>query len=263
MKVTGGISWFGGPNDKMNTGTALGLPDTTRGIAVYNQKTLGGYWKVKWPNGKVTVERQVDIGPAPWTNRKIDFTSSAIKAAGYTESNFPTDKQATIEYLGKNNPGPIAPTPTPVSNPLAQLDKILGPNRARGPAPTSFKLPTVAKPASANTSVKGAANFEGTQVAGWIAPVLTYARAHGWKGSLNSGVRSFADQSRIYNSGVRPAARPGTSNHEMTAFPGGAIDVNGAAQLSSILQQSPYKNLLVWAGAKDPVHFSHPHNGSY
>ena len=114
-----------------------------------------------------------------------------------------------------------------------------------------------------DTSKKGAANFEGTQVAAWIAPILQYARQHGWKGSVNSGLRSFADQTRIWNSGVRPAARPGTSNHEMTAYPGGAIDVNGAEQLSAILQRSQYKGVLVWAGAKDPVHFSHPHNGSY
>jgi len=100
--ITGKTSWFGGPNDGENTGTALGLPDTVRGLAVYNRSTLGGYWRVHWPNGRVSVERQVDIGPAPWTRRKIDFTSAALKANGYTEQNFPTDSQATIEYLGKN-----------------------------------------------------------------------------------------------------------------------------------------------------------------
>jgi len=111
MKITGRTSWFGGPNDKQNIGTALGLPDTVRGLAVYNRSTLGGYWRVRWPNGKTTVERQVDIGPAPWTKRKIDFTSAAIKAAGYSERNFPTDSQATIEYLGKNKPaGGTVPT---------------------------------------------------------------------------------------------------------------------------------------------------------
>lgn len=109
MKITGRTSWFGGPNDKQNIGTALGLPDTVRGLAVYNRSTLGGYWRVKWPNGKTTVERQVDIGPAPWTKRKIDFTSAAIRAAGYSERNFPTDSQATIEYLGKNKPKAQAP----------------------------------------------------------------------------------------------------------------------------------------------------------
>lgn len=278
MKITGKTSWFGGPNDNQNTGTALGLPDTTRGLAVYNRSTLGGYWRVHWPNGRVSVERQVDIGPAPWTNRKIDFTSAALKANGYTEQNFPTDSQATIEYLGKN--ASVAQQAQDSSQSAQQS----GVAAARSIAPKGLlrdgftqsliknSVTTVqpaqeaqssSQPAQPDTSVKGSRNFEGTPVAAWIYPILVYARGRGWKGSLNSGVRSFADQTRIWNSGVRPAARPGTSNHEMTAFPGGAIDVNGAQQLHQILQGSPYKNILVWAGAKDPVHFSHPHGGSY
>lgn len=109
----------------------------------------------------------------------------------------------------------------------------------------------------------GVTTFDGKKVAAWIKPVLAYARQHGWTGNVQSGVRSLAEQTRIYNSGVRPAAKPGTSNHEMTAFPGGAVDVSNAAQLAAIIKVSPYAGKLVWAGAKDPVHFSHPHNGSY
>jgi len=109
----------------------------------------------------------------------------------------------------------------------------------------------------------GAVNFEGKQVAAWIAPALAYARKHGWRGTVTSGYRTFADQTRIYNSGVRPAAKPGTSNHEGTQFPRGAVDVSDAQTLARILQNSPYGQRLKWAGAKDPVHFSHPHNGSY
>jgi hypothetical protein len=133
------------------------------------------------------------------------------------------------------------------------------------PATSTPKATRAAAPASAAPAphAKGTATFEGKPVAAWIAPILQYARQHGWKGSVNSGVRSFAEQQRIYNSGVRPAAKPGTSNHEATQFPGGAVDVSDAETLSRILRKSPYANQLVWAGAKDPVHFSHPHNGSY
>lgn len=113
------------------------------------------------------------------------------------------------------------------------------------------------------SGVHGPLPFEGKPVAAWIQPILKFARGQGWKGGVNSGYRSTAEQTRIYNSGVRPAARPGTSNHEFTAFPGGAVDVSDAAQLSAILKRSKYANLLVWAGGKDPVHFSHPHGGSY
>lgn len=116
--------------------------------------------------------------------------------------------------------------------------------------------------------LKGVVDFEGHKVAAWIAVMLEYGRKHGWTGGVNSGYRSDAEQTRIYNSGVRPAAVPRSlggsgSNHEMKAYPGGAVDVSNAAQLSQILSQSPYAHVLVWAGSKDPVHFSHPHNGSY
>lgn len=112
-----------------------------------------------------------------------------------------------------------------------------------------------------NTNLKGTALFEGHRVAAWIKPELTYARRHGWKGQINSGYRSFADQTRIYNSGVRPAAKPGTSNHEGADYPRGAIDVSDAQQLAAILRKKGGR--LKYAGAKDPVHFSHPHGGSY
>lgn len=113
-----------------------------------------------------------------------------------------------------------------------------------------------------NTGQGGVTNFGGKPVASWIAQVLTRAKAAGWTGSVNSGYRSVAEQRRIYNSGVRPAARPGQSNHNFTAYPGGAVDVSQAAQLAHILRRLGI-NKLVWAGAKDPVHFSHPHNGGY
>lgn len=116
---------------------------------------------------------------------------------------------------------------------------------------------------NSSEKLNGVGEFEGTNVAGWISPILQYAREHGWKGAVNSGFRSLEDQTRIYNSGVRPAAKPGTSNHENPNFPGGAVDVSDAEQLSQILANSPYKKKLVWAGSKDPVHFSFPHNGSY
>jgi hypothetical protein len=109
----------------------------------------------------------------------------------------------------------------------------------------------------------GVAKFDGKEVAAWIKPALEYARQQGWKGTVNSGFRSLADQTRIYNSGVRPAAKPGTSNHEGADYPRGAVDVSDAQQLSRILANSPWRKRLQWAGAKDPVHFSHPHNGSY
>lgn len=106
------------------------------------------------------------------------------------------------------------------------------------------------------------AHVDGKPVAAWIANILQQAKAAGWTGTVTSGYRSVAEQRRIYNSGVRPAAKPGQSNHNFTAFPGGAVDVTNAAQLAQVLHKLGI-NKLQWAGAKDPVHFSHPHGGGY
>lgn len=111
--------------------------------------------------------------------------------------------------------------------------------------------------------VVGVTNYDAHPVAKWIVPILQYAAAHGWTGTVSSGYRSYAQQKAIYDSGVRPAAVPGTSNHEGNAYPRGAVDVTDASQLSAILERSPYASVLVWAGGKDPVHFSHPHDGHY
>lgn len=129
--------------------------------------------------------------------------------------------------------------------------------------------PASSSQAGAHTTAKGVVTFDGKPVAAWVAAALTFARSTGkWKGTLTSGYRSDAEQTQIYNSGVRPAAVPRSlggpgSNHEGDAFPEGAADVTDAQGLSNALKGSPWEDLLVWAGSKDPVHFSFPHNGSY
>ena len=98
-------------------------------------------------------------------------------------------------------------------------------------------------------------------MASWIVPYLTYGAGRGWSGIATSGYRPRAEQERIYNSGVRPAARPGTSKHESLKYPGGAVDVTNAAQLAGVLAKEKGPHLLQWAGSADPVHFSHPVGG--
>lgn len=110
----------------------------------------------------------------------------------------------------------------------------------------------------------GVITYEGKPVAAWIVPILKCAKSNGWTGSVNSGYRSAADQARVCATGVQPCAKPGTSHHQGTAYPDGAVDVSNAAQLSAILTSGKCNaNGLVWAGAKDPVHFSVPSGGGY
>lgn len=161
---------------------------------------------------------------------------------------------------------------------LAAIGSLTGQSLAPQQTPTVKQSVTVqgSQPAARSfgghpaqiTKLKGVTSFAGKPVAKWIAPILEYARQHGWKGTVNSGYRSDAQQTQIYKSGVRPAALPMSmgghgSNHEFKTYPGGAVDVTDAQTLAAILARSPYRHLLVYAGAKDPVHFSHPHAGAY
>lgn len=126
MNLTGKVSWFGGPGDPTDSGhTANGETTKTPGIAVYNHSTLNGYWRVRAPNGKTVVLKQTDIGPAPWTGRKIDVTYSALGKFGFGEHNFPTDSQFSAEYLGKN-PGRQAPESAPAATKLPGAPEAAG-----------------------------------------------------------------------------------------------------------------------------------------
>ncbi len=71
---------------------ALGVPDSAQGVSFYNHLTLGKWFEVKAPNGQSSIEQQTDIGPSPYTGRKIDISSAAAERFGYSPRNFPTDE---------------------------------------------------------------------------------------------------------------------------------------------------------------------------
>jgi hypothetical protein len=110
--ITGKVSWFGGPNDPSSgPTTASGSPIAAGGIAVYNHSTLGGYWRLSFPNGRTVIEKQTDIGPAPWTGRAFDVAYSSLAGAGYSESDFPTNATVKAVYLGKSPGSPVTSSP--------------------------------------------------------------------------------------------------------------------------------------------------------
>jgi hypothetical protein len=107
----------------------------------------------------------------------------------------------------------------------------------------------------------GTATVDGVTVAAWFVPLITYARAHGWHGTITSGYRSAADQARVCASGVQPCAKPGTSHHQGLTYPDGAIDVSGSAPaFVSAVRGSGLTGAdqIQAAGAKDPPHISVP-----
>ena len=103
----------------------------------------------------------------------------------------------------------------------------------------------------------GVGTLDGKRIAKWIIPILKDARKEGVSFGITSGFRSFAEQTRLWNnraSNPNPVARPGTSNHEGSKYPKGAVDVSPYQGLASWTARK--KSKLKWYGMGDPVHFS-------
>lgn len=108
----------------------------------------------------------------------------------------------------------------------------------------------------------GTATYDGKKVAEWMVPALRWAREHGWKGTITSGVRTRAEQQSLWdrwNAGdrggiVRQPAKPGESNHEVEN--GGAVDVSDPDTLARILHGYRGRKLIQGTAINDPVHFS-------
>lgn len=200
-----------------------------------------------------SVEQGVAAGMAGLRRREIARATAGARGAR---------RNPIMEAIA----GALTPTTREVTLPGSNSDDTGG--RVGGPLPGGVTVPS----ASWNPAKR--------PIAKWIVPYLSWAasasrgsssstgparRGGGgrWSGTVTSGFRSLAEQKRIWASGVRPAARPGTSNHEGSTYPRGAVDVTQASMLAQVLRGKPGPHLLQFAGAKDPVHFSHPHGGSY
>lgn len=98
--------------------------------------------------------------------------------------------------------------------------------------------------------------FDRKPVVSWMIPALEYARQHGWKGTVTSGVRSKAEQmaaaTRFGLQHYGPAGPLG-SNH--VAGHSGAVDVSDPDGLERALRS--YRGRKpIRAMKDDPVHFS-------
>jgi hypothetical protein len=89
-----------------------------------------------------------------------------------------------------------------------------------------------------------------------VLRALSWARSHGWGGSVTSGFRSYAEQAALYArylAGGPLAARPGTSSHEF----GQAVDVSDYGTFGATMSSAPPGSRLYnRLGAADPVHYS-------
>jgi hypothetical protein len=86
-----------------------------------------------------------------------------------------------------------------------------------------------------------------------LSTMLNTAKASGITATITQGFRSTADQARIYNSGVRPAAQPGHSFHEF----GLAADVyaTNPAQQGALISIGQKLGLTNLANIGDAGHF--------
>jgi hypothetical protein len=178
----------------------------------------------------------------------------------------------------------LAPNAVPIPG-LSKLQKnpsllrSSDPELPTGPIPTTADVERGSTALGGNTSLSNAATagmpltgtapdggglltYDGKVVAAWIVPILKYARTRGWRGHVTSGYRSAGDQARI-DAGPHYGGNTTHSEHMLAKFPDGAVDVSDYQTLAIVLSRSPYRGVLVWAGGKDVVHFSHPHNGGY
>lgn len=83
--------------DAPNSAALVGCPDDAQGIARPEKfGTLGNWFMVGAPNGKVSIEQQTDHGPGARTGRTIDISAAAAERFGYSPANFPTDSIFTF-----------------------------------------------------------------------------------------------------------------------------------------------------------------------
>lgn len=107
----------------------------------------------------------------------------------------------------------------------------------------------------------GLGKFDGLPVAKWIVPILAWARANGWGGHITSGYRP---PGQVVSNAQGIVAPQGRSNHNLTQYPGGAVDVGdpgartAGAALAHVLAGYRGSRRLVWGGPviNDWGHFS-------
>jgi hypothetical protein len=192
----------------------------------------------------VAKPRPAPANPASARHRavvaRIDASSDAIVAEGklHIAAGAPSDAEIRREIAAARKAGIVLPS---------------------GDSAASFEnAPSNSAGAGAGAETPEAVwNPRSKPIAGWIIPVLQWAYLHGWTGTVTSGYRTFAEQAQLNAAGAY-SAPAGVSNHETTAYPGGAVDVTDPSQLIAVLRAYPGPEKLVGGvlGPVDPEHFS-------
>jgi hypothetical protein len=105
------------------------------------------------------------------------------------------------------------------------------------------------------------ATFDGKPCATWLIPYLSWARKHGWQGTLTSGWRDPEYSEKLCMQICGAPTCPGRcagrlSNHSGSVKPQGAIDVSDYTRFGQLMAQCPLSPRIFNDLPKDPVHFS-------
>lgn len=87
-----------------NARNASGLSQQTPGIAYMSKETIRHWFKLTFPNDVTVIVRQVDLGPALWTNKIIDVNAPLAEMVGYSPRTFPTGHNILFQYIGQDEP---------------------------------------------------------------------------------------------------------------------------------------------------------------
>jgi hypothetical protein len=107
----------------------------------------------------------------------------------------------------------------------------------------------------------GVSTFDGVPCAKWLTPYLTFAREHGWRGTLQSGFRDPAFSERLCQRMCGAPTCPGrcagrSSNHSGSVRPKGAIDVSDFERFGALMKKCPLSPRIFNDLPIDPVHYS-------
>lgn len=106
--------------------------------------------------------------------------------------------------------------------------------------------------------------IDGVPVAAWIAPIVLWVRAQGVHFKVTSGYRTIAQQKQACihvcgnpNGCPNRCAKPGESNHQRTAFPSGAVDIDPPEEFGRVVARYPGEHGLKNDLPLDRVHYSY------
>jgi len=176
---------------------------------------------------------------------KVDASSDAQLAAGQAavSAGAPSDAEVRREIEQAANDGIALPSGNTSAAFVASAEQV---------------SITDAQALAVGASIPVAAwNPSRRPIANWIVPVLEWAFENGWTGTVTSGYRTYAEQAEL-NAAGDFSAPAGSSNHESTTYPGGAVDVSAPSLLLQVLVNYPGPEKLHGGvlGPIDPEHFS-------